>query len=81
MPRRRGYSVWSAVTCRIPQVNDLVSGNWDTKYNVILNQVYLFELFDESQKTGPSGMEPHWGLLNEDTSPKGPTGGGFTILN
>lgn len=56
-------------------VQDLVSGGWDTTYGVLLDQVYLFELFDESQKDG-GGMEPHFGLLNEDTSPKG-----FAILN
>lgn len=60
-------------------VEGIEKGGWDGKYGVLLDQVYLFELFDESKKGGGTGMEPHYGLLQENGSPKN-NGAGFAVL-
>ena len=36
---------------------------------MIMIIVFLFELFDEAKKTG-NPAEAHWGLLNQDGTPK-----------
>lgn len=48
---------------------DLKYGNWPAKYGLKEGCVFLFELFDEACKPGKA-LEKHFGLLNEDGSPK-----------
>ena len=44
-------------------------GRMTTTYNLVPGYVFLFELFDEAKKTG-NPAEAHWGLLNQDGTPK-----------